>query len=149
MPIALMKESESVSRSVVSSLWPHGLKPTRLHGIFQARILEWIAIPFSRGSSRPRDWSCVSCGPCIGRWILYILSHQGSTPIVLLVKYKFLCVTHPPFMTDPASLFCFLFTPPSLALNFPRTLFQCFFNKHLSISGVCICCFFFLVHFAH
>ena len=30
-------------------------------GIFQARILEWVAIPFSRGSSWPRDWTCVSC----------------------------------------------------------------------------------------
>ena len=27
------------------------------HGIFQARILEWVAISFSRGSSRPRDWT--------------------------------------------------------------------------------------------
>ena len=31
------------------------------HGISQARILEWVAIPFSRGSSRPRDWCRVSC----------------------------------------------------------------------------------------
>ena len=30
-------------------------------GIFQARILEWVTMPFSRGSSRPRDWTCVSC----------------------------------------------------------------------------------------
>ena len=30
-------------------------------GIFQARILECIAISFSRGSSQPRDWTCVSC----------------------------------------------------------------------------------------
>ena len=37
-------------------------------GILQARILEWIAIPFSRGSSQPRDQTHVSC---IGRWILY------------------------------------------------------------------------------
>ena len=28
-----------------------------VHGIFQERILEWIAIPFSRASSRPRDWA--------------------------------------------------------------------------------------------
>ena len=39
-----------------------------LHGIFQARILEWAATPSSRGSSRPRDRTCMSC---IGRWILY------------------------------------------------------------------------------
>ena len=31
-----------------------------IHGIIQARILEWVAIPFSRGSSWPRDWSLVS-----------------------------------------------------------------------------------------
>ena len=31
------------------------------HGIFQARILEWVAIPFSRGSSQPKDQTCVSC----------------------------------------------------------------------------------------
>ena len=34
-------------------------------GILQARILEWAAIPFSRGSSQPRDWTHVSCGSCI------------------------------------------------------------------------------------
>ena len=32
-----------------------------VHGILQARILEWIAIPFSRGSSWPRDQARVSC----------------------------------------------------------------------------------------
>ena len=35
-----------------------------VHGILQARILEWAAIPFSRGSSQPRDWTQISC---IGR----------------------------------------------------------------------------------
>ena len=32
-----------------------------VHEIFQARILEWVAISFSRGSSQPRDWTQVSC----------------------------------------------------------------------------------------
>ena len=32
-----------------------------VQGILQARILEWVAIPFSRGSSWPRDWTQVSC----------------------------------------------------------------------------------------
>ena len=49
------------SHSVVSdSLQPHGLIHGILililiHGILQARILEWVTIPFSRGSSQPRD----------------------------------------------------------------------------------------------
>ena len=30
-------------------------------GILQARILEWVAMPSSRGSSQPRDWTQVSC----------------------------------------------------------------------------------------
>ena len=32
-----------------------------VHGILQARILEWVASPFSRGSSQPRDQTQVSC----------------------------------------------------------------------------------------
>ena len=32
-----------------------------IRGILQARILEWIAIPFSRGSSWPKDWTQVTC----------------------------------------------------------------------------------------
>ena len=37
------------------------LPGSKVHVILQARILEWVAIPFSRGSSWPRDWSQVSC----------------------------------------------------------------------------------------
>ena len=32
-----------------------------VHGILQARLLEWVAVPFSIGSSWPRDWTQVSC----------------------------------------------------------------------------------------
>ena len=42
-----------------------------VHGILQARILEWVAISYSRGSSRPRDQTLVSCVSCSGRWIPY------------------------------------------------------------------------------
>ena len=40
------------------------------HGIFQAKVLEWIAFSFSRGSSQPRDWTRVSCiaGRCFILW---------------------------------------------------------------------------------
>ena len=64
--------------SVVSnSLRPKGLQPasSSVHGIFQARMLEWVAISSSRGSSPPRDWtsiSCVSYISHIGRQILYL-----------------------------------------------------------------------------
>ena len=45
-----------------------------VHGILQVRILEWVAIPFSRGSSQPRDRIQVS--RIAGRF--FHLSHQGS-----------------------------------------------------------------------
>ena len=46
-----------------------------VHGILQARILEWVAMASSRGSSRPRDRTRISYASCMGRWVLY---HQGS-----------------------------------------------------------------------
>ena len=52
-----------LSHSVVSdSFWPVDYRPPvfSVHGILQARILEWVAISFSRGSSRPRDQTWVS-----------------------------------------------------------------------------------------
>ena len=64
-----------LSHSVMSdSLWPHGLyspPSSTVHGIFQAKILQWVAISYSRGPSQSRDWICVSCVSCTGRQILY------------------------------------------------------------------------------
>ena len=59
----IWKWSESVSCSVVADSCDHvdcSLPGFFVHGIFQARILEWVAISFSRGSSRPRDRMWVS-----------------------------------------------------------------------------------------
>ena len=42
-----------------------------VHGISQARILKWVVMPASRGSSRPRDQTQIFCISCIGRQILY------------------------------------------------------------------------------
>ena len=51
------------------------LPGSSVYGILQARILEWVAIPVSRGSSRLRYWTWVSC--IAGRFF-HRLSHQGS-----------------------------------------------------------------------
>ena len=51
-------------------------------GILQARLLEWVAISFSRGSSLPRDWPCISCVSCIGRRILYRWATWEALPEV-------------------------------------------------------------------
>jgi len=48
-----------------------------VHGILQARILEWVAMPSSRGYCQPRDQTQVSYASCIGRWLLYHYRHLG------------------------------------------------------------------------
>ena len=51
-----------LSRSLMSdSLQPHGLPGSSVYGVSQARILEWVALSFSRRSSRSRDRTHVSC----------------------------------------------------------------------------------------
>ena len=77
-----------------------------VRGILQARILEWVAIPFSRGSSWPRDWTHVFR---IGSWVLYhwaiccvnslrpgtlAISHnwpknQHGTTVMILLQWKY------------------------------------------------------------
>ena len=69
----------SISQSCLT-LWDPldcSLPGSSIHGIFQARILEWIAISFSRGSSRPshRIWVSLVAGT---HFTLYLLSYQGS-----------------------------------------------------------------------
>ena len=65
-----------------------------IHGILQARILEWVAISFSRGSSRPRDRTHVSCVFCTGRrvpyhlgipYVSYSVLVQSLSPVRLFV----------------------------------------------------------------
>ena len=54
-----------------STLWIIASQAPLSMAIFQARILEWVAMPSFRGSSRPRDRTRVSYVSRIGRWVLY------------------------------------------------------------------------------
>ena len=56
-----------------------------VHGILQARILEWIAIPFSRGTSHLRDWTLVSC---ITGWFFTIWATGKSYCMVGIEQLK-------------------------------------------------------------
>ena len=53
-----------------NSLWTHGIGEYTVHGILQARILEWVSFPFSRGSSQSRVQTQVShiAGKFFTRW---------------------------------------------------------------------------------
>ena len=71
-----------------SRVWLCKSMDCEVHGILQARILEWVAFPFSRGSSQPRDRTQVSrtagkfytswanCGKFLKRW-----EYQNTSPV--------------------------------------------------------------------
>ena len=71
----------SVHAQSCPTLWDlidHSLPGSCVHGIFHARILKWVAISYSRGSSQPKDQTHVSYVSCIGRQVLYHQCHLGS-----------------------------------------------------------------------
>ena len=68
------------------------LPGSSVHGISQPRILEWVAISFSRGSSQSRDLTCVSCISSIGRWLLYHSSTQKAHILGMKDITKYVCV---------------------------------------------------------
>jgi len=88
--LGLVTESESQ----VAQLWPTlcdamdcSLWGSSVHGIFQARVLEWIAISVSRGSSWPRNWTLVSriAGRRFTVW-------ATGKPLWLLAAYSYLLI---------------------------------------------------------
>ena len=82
-----------------------------LHGIFQTRILEWVAISSSRGSSPPRDQIHISC---IGRWILY----HWATWEALHWSLQVSCLSHFVFCCDfEVTSFIYPYTQPILGLK--------------------------------
>ena len=76
-PSVLFSNGPAPSVCVLSQLCPTLCDPrncsppgSSVRRIFQARILEWVAISSPRRSSWPRDWTCLSYFSCIGRQIL-------------------------------------------------------------------------------
>ena len=60
-----------------------------VHGVFQARILQWVVISYCRGSSSPTDQTRVSCVFCIGRCILYhCATWEALTNLEASNKYR-------------------------------------------------------------
>ena len=106
------------------------LPVSSLHGIFQARILEWVAKPSSRGSSKPWDQTPVSCVSCIGRKIIYYTTWEALPLLTLLIADTKLL----PLV--PNSLFCPLFCK-SGAVMFPAHAGAAASSLLLSPCGHC------------
>ena len=76
----LVCESEIVTQLYLTLRHSMDCRPpgSSVHGILQARILEWVAIPFSKGSSQPRDQSQVS--QVAGRFFTVWATRENLVP---------------------------------------------------------------------
>ena len=80
---------DAVAVYLLSCVWLFATTPdyrppgSSVHGISRARILEWVAISFSKGSSWSRDQTCISC---IGKQILYHCATWEDQSTVLSPK---------------------------------------------------------------
>ena len=91
-----------------------------VHGILQARIVEWVAMPSSRESAPPRDRTLVSYVSCTGRWVLVPIPGE---PIYLFIMCNcfillFSLLKNFPFWTPSAYCpkLCWLHHGPALSL---------------------------------
>ena len=80
----------SVAQSCLPLCDPMDFSPpaSSVLGILWARILEWVAMPSSRGSSPPRDHTCVSCVSWIGRWILHHCTTWEGPPFTTTSQFS-------------------------------------------------------------
>ena len=114
-------------------------------GIFQARIMKWVAISYSRGSSPPRVQTCVSWISCIGRKILYLLGATWEAPVcarsrvpwtidsrqLSILHIVYVCQSQPPNSPHPTDI---------SSLGVPRfILYVCFSISVLKIRSSIPC----------
>ena len=76
--------------------FPWALPGSSVHGILQARILEWVAISFSRGTSRSRNWTQVSRveGRCFTYWAMWDVFRWRHRHLYCIQQIHLLSVRH-------------------------------------------------------
>ena len=96
LPATCMRVLSLQSCPTLRAPWTVAPPGSSVHGILQARLLEWVAMLSSRGSSRPRgsswprDRTCVSCRSCIAGWFFIVcqflcnLASSGGAFFILL-----------------------------------------------------------------
>ena len=121
--------SFSQSCLILCDLMGCSLSGSSVHGIFQTRILEWVAISSSRGSFPPRDGTRISCFSCIAGKFFTTEPHQGSPAMYIYIyTHSYVCYLPtflPTYYTGSTTIFiciklyrrsCFL---PLFPVNIP------------------------------
>ena len=110
------------SCTILCNPMDYSLPDCSVHGIFQARVLEWVAISFSRGFFWPRDWTQVSC---IGSPVLLPLAlpgnplHSSSSVKVLTALISF-WTSHPLLLLSESEITSKWKAIPKFWIHFSR-----------------------------
>ena len=135
----LWKKDCEVSQSCLTLCDPMdcSLPGSSVHGILQARVLEWVAISFSRGSSQPRDWTRVSHieGRCFNLWATREARLSGFWRSFLYSSYVYSCyllisstsVRSIPFLS-------YIYFPLIIAKSWHLENFHCFEAEDGNVS---------------
>ena len=109
-------------------------------------MLEWVTMPSSRGSSRPRDWTHVSYVSCTGRWILYQQCHLGSPSISHTIMRTSnatlsICPTLSCLHVHESVLYVWVSTPAlQIGSSAPLFCYHVFFKgEHKRLSWLVLC----------
>ena len=90
------------------------LPGSSVYGICQARILEWVAISFSRGSFQLRGRTYITCVPCISRYFLYM---RSPFDILFLAKGLSRVFSRNKFEGISSSAFSLLYSPTLTSIH--------------------------------
>ena len=119
-----------------------------VYEVLQARILEWVAMPCSRGSSWPRDWTHISYVSCISRQVLYTNAtweaHVDLDILKMCMKQNLAlpwsattCTTHALLSLGMINLFIIFMTVESLDFEYSSNvhfLLVCTVSSVIKIS---------------
>ena len=115
-----MKKWSDVTQMCLTLCDPmdYSLSGSSVHGIFQTRIPEWVAISFSRRSSRSRDWTWVSC--IIGRHFIVLAPYDPTILGIQLslgvhrVSSRTICGFRKPWVLESLCIYnLFLWSQPA------------------------------------
>ena len=118
----------------------YSLPGSSVHAILQARILEWVAVSYSRGSSWPRDHIHVSCVSCIGSRFFFFFFFFSHCATWEALGIQYIIVKSCPALPNPTncslSAFSDLHCLPDLTISSccildPRTYLSC--NRDLAL----------------
>ena len=87
--------SNPLQYSCLENPMDRGAWVATVHGVLQARVLEWVAVPTSRESSPSTDQTHVSSISCTGRQVLYHYCHLGSHSWVCMGTQSCLTLCNP------------------------------------------------------